>query len=347
MYIATYTASANIAVVKYWGKRNEKLILPYNNSLSFTMDDNLQTITTVMFSEKFSQDELWLNGTKVDLQKGKKSHVLPVDLLRKQANVDLPVRIVSKNCFPTGAGFASSASGVAALVCATAKALNLNLSGKELSILARQGSGSASRSVYGGFVEWLQGDLDNGSDSFAQQIAPHDHWPQLRNVIAVVETEEKKVSSRHGMKTTTLTSALYEKRLQYLEDVIPQMKEAVLQKDFATFAELTMRESNSMHACMLDTWPPIMYLSDGSREVIYMVEDLNAELGKTVAGYTFDAGPNAHIYTTDEYVPIVKERLDKIAHVKNIFVCKVGQGPQQISEEAQFLINSQNGEPRL
>ncbi|BBM84382.1 diphosphomevalonate decarboxylase [Candidatus Uabimicrobium amorphum] len=347
MYIATYTASANIAVVKYWGKRNEELILPYNNSLSFTMDDNLQTITTVMFSEKFSQDELWLNGKKMDLQKGKKSHVLPVDLLRKKADIDLPVRIVSKNCFPTGAGFASSASGVAALVCATSKALNLTLSGKELSMLARQGSGSASRSVYGGFVEWLKGDLEDGTDSFAQQIAPHDHWPELRNVIAVVETEEKKVSSRHGMKTTTLTSALYEKRLQYLEGVIPKMKEAVLQKDFATFAELTMRESNSMHASMLDTWPPIMYLSDGSREVIYMVEDLNAELGKTVAGYTFDAGPNAHIYTTEEYESVIKERLEKIAHVKNIEVCKVGQGPQQISDEAQFLIDPQNGEPRL
>ncbi|WP_372368034.1 diphosphomevalonate decarboxylase [Candidatus Uabimicrobium sp. HlEnr_7] len=346
MNIATYTASANIAVVKYWGKKNEKLILPYNNSLSFTMDDNLQTITTVMFCKSLSQDELWLNGKKIDLQQGKRSHLLPVDLIREKASIDLKARIVSQNCFPTGAGFASSASGVAALVCATTKALGLSLTGQELSILARQGSGSASRSVYGGFVEWLQGERVDGSDSYAVQIAPHDHWPQLRNVIAVVETEEKKISSRHGMKTTTLTSPLYEKRLEYLKTLVPKMKEAVLKKDFATFAELTMRESNSMHASMLDTWPPIMYLSDGSREVIYTIENLNSELGKIVAGYTFDAGPNAHIYTTQEYVSIIKERLQKISQLKNILVCQVGEGPKQINDEKMFLIDPKNGNPK-
>ena len=347
MYIATYTASANIAVVKYWGKKNEKLILPYNNSLSFTMDDKLQTVTTVMFNENLSQDELWLNGEKIDLNKGKRSHLLPVDLIRKKADINWRARIVTQNCFPTGAGFASSASGVAALVCAASAALNLSLTGEELSRLARQGSGSASRSVYGGFVEWLQGEAEDGSDSYAQQIAPHDHWPEIRNVIAVVETKEKKVSSRHGMKTTTTTSPLYQKRLEYLQDVIPQMKQAVLEKDFSKFAELTMRESNSMHACMLDTWPPIMYLSNGSREVIYAVEELNNEAGKLIAAYTFDAGPNAHIYTTEQYVPLVKERLQSISQVQNVFVCQVGEGPKSIEDPTQFLIDPQNGEPRL
>lgn len=328
--ISTVEATANIAVVKYWGNRNEKLILPFEASLSFTMDDQLKTRTSVMFSDTFEEDELFLNGKKIDLNDKEISERLQIlDSIRKKAGIKSKVRIVSINCFPTAAGFASSAAGLAALACAAAKAAGLNLSTHELSILARIGSGSACRSVEGGFVEWRKGVKPDGSDSYAEQVASASHWPELTNVIAVVDAGKKKVSSRSGMKQTVATSALYKARVAYLPKVIEDVKAAVLAKDFAKFGELVMRESSNMHATMLDTWPPIMYLNDHSRDVMYAVNEYNANGIK--AAYTFDAGPNAHVYTTDEHVEEVKKLLSGVEGVTKVMVCKVGNGPKYLS----------------
>src|SRR3989338_785445 len=159
-HIATCIATPNIAVIKYWGKRDDELILPQTSSMSFTMDETLSTTTTVMFSDKFAKDEAWLGGEKLD-EKQAGEIIKVLDLARKKAAPDkgkLRARFVSKNNFPTAAGFASSAAGMAALACAAANALSLNLDSKELSILSRQGSGSACRSVLGGFVEWKRGE---------------------------------------------------------------------------------------------------------------------------------------------------------------------------------------------
>jgi len=345
--IATCEATANIAVIKYWGKRDEKLILPNNSNLSFTMDDQLKTRTTVMFSPKFEQDEFWLNNKKMDLQEKEVAERLQqLDVIRQKAKINEKALIVSLNCFPTAAGFASSAAGLAALAWSASKAAGLNLNGSELSILARLGSGSASRSVLGGFVEWNKGEKADGSDSVAVQIAPSSHWPEIRNVIAVVDAGKKKISSRAGMKQTVATSALYPARLQYVGKAVEEMKKAVLAKDFQKFGELLMRESNSLHSVMLDTWPPIMYLNDISKEIIYAVHDLNTGEGKIIAAYTFDAGPNAHIYTTEENVPKVKKMLEGIEGVQKTMVCKVGEGPKFLKDEKDALIDSKTGKPR-
>ncbi|MEK6923713.1 MAG: diphosphomevalonate decarboxylase [Candidatus Micrarchaeota archaeon] len=331
--IATCEATANIAVVKYWGKRDEKLVLPQNGSLSFTMDGQLKTRTSVMFSNKFKEDEFWLNGAKVDLkEKEVAERVVQLDLVRKKAGITDKARIVSINCFPTAAGFASSAAGLAALACAASKAAGLTLSDRELSMLARRGSGSACRSVLGGFVEWRKGEKPDGSDSFAEQIAPAAHWPELRNVIVVVDAGKKKVSSRAGMKQTVATSALYKARMDYLPATIDAMKKAVLAKDFPTFAELTMRESSNMHAVMLDTTPPITYLNDWSKEIMHGVNALNAAAGKVVAGYTFDAGPNAHVYTLEKDVAAVRKMLEGVEGVRKVMVCRVGEGPKYLDK---------------
>jgi len=327
--ISTCEATANIAVVKYWGKRDEKLILPTNSSLSFTMDDSLKTRTTVMFSDKFKADEFWLNGQKMDLaDKDTAERVVQLDLVRKKAGIKEKAKIASINCFPTAAGMASSAAGLAALACAASKAAGLELDGRELSILARRGSGSACRSVLGGFVEWQRGEKADGRDSYAVQHANERHWPELRNVIAVVDAKKKKVSSRAGMKQTVANSPLYTARLDYLPKLIEGMKKAVLGKDFPAFAELTMRESNNMHAVMLDTWPPITYLNDWSKEIMHGVIELNGET--PIAGYTFDAGPNAHVYTTAKNVGKVKEMLSRIEGVNKIIECTVGAGPRYV-----------------
>lgn len=339
--LATCEATANIAVIKYWGKRDEKLILPMNSSLSFTMDEQLKTRTTVLFDETLQQDEFYLNGSKVDLkEKETAERVVQLDLVRQQAGIATKARIVSINCFPTAAGFASSAAGLAALACAASKAAGLKLSPKELSILARRGSGSACRSVMGGFVEWVKGEKADGTDSFAEQVASEKHWPELRNVVAVVDAGKKKVSSRAGMKQTVATSALYKARMGYLPRAVEEMKKAVLAKDFQKFAELTMRESSNMHAVMLDTWPPIAYLNDASKEVMYSVNELNGD--SAIGAYTFDAGPNAHVYCLEKNVDAIRKMLSEIGGVNKVMVCKVGSGPKYLEKEGEHLI-SQDG----
>lgn len=345
--IATCEATANIAIIKYWGKRDTKLILPQEGSMSFTMDEQLKTRTTVLFDSNLKEDEFWLNGKKMDLSdKDTAERLQQLDIIRQKAGITEKAKIVSINCFPTSAGFASSAAGLAALACAASKAAGLNLSTDELSILARLGSGSACRSVIGGFVEWKRGEKADGSDCFAVQIAGAGHWPELRNVIAVVETGKKKVSSRAGMKQTVETSVLYKARLAYLPKAIEEIKAAVLAKDFNKFAEITMRESNNMHAVMLDTWPPIMYLNEHSKEIIYAIQELNEKEGKNIAAYTFDAGPNAHIYTLEENVQKVKDALANVEGIEKTMVCKIGNGPKYITDERQHLIDEKTGNVR-
>ncbi len=335
---ATCEATANIAVVKYWGKRDEHLVLPTNSSVSFTMDEQLKTRTTVMFSPSFKRDEFWLNGRKVDLQDSEfAQRVVQIDLVRKRARIASKAKVVSLNCFPTAAGFASSAAGFAALACASAAAAGLRLSAQDLSILARRGSGSACRSVLGGCVEWVRGERADGSDSVARQVAPHTHWPQLRNVIAVVDAGKKKVSSRAGMRQTVETSRLFEARSSGMSDLVHEMKSAVLAKDFEAFAELTMRESSNMHAVMLDTWPPITYLNDHSRDIMYAIGELNE--GELKAAYTFDAGPNAHVYTLEKNVDAVKRALENVPGVHKIMVCKVGGGPTYLERESEHFVD--------
>jgi len=209
----------------------------------------------------------------------------------------MPLHIVSENNFPTAAGLASSAAGFAALVRAIADLYQLPQSASELSRIARQGSGSACRSMFGGYVAWIMGSKEDGSDSLAVQIAEDVHWPDMRAAILVVSAAKKGVSSTAGMQATVATSTLFERRAA---EVVPQrmekMTRAIQQRDFETFADLTMKDSNSFHAVCLDTSPPIFYLNDTSRAIIQLVLELNRIAGKAVAAYTFDAGPNAVIY---------------------------------------------------
>lgn len=329
----TFQATPNIALIKYWGKRDDELILPTGSSVSITLDENLTTRTTVSFSETYTKDELWINNHKVDLNIPEaKERLKQLDVIRKKAGIKTKAKIASINCFPTSAGFASSAAGLAALACSASKAASLNLEGEELSILARIGSGSAARSVYGGFVKWQKGEKPDGSDSTAIQVASSHHWPEIRDIIAVVDAGKKKVSSRAGMKCTVQTSKLYQERLKNWESNCKEVERAILAKDFEKLAELTMKDSNNMHATMLDTCPPIFYMNDNSREVIYAVNELNKQQGKLIAGYTFDAGPNAHVITTAANEKKVAEALRKIKGVKNILISGVGSGPKQLQE---------------
>lgn len=301
-------------VSRYWGKRDTTLNLPTNSSLSVTLSQkSLRTLTTASCSAKYpAEDTLNLNGKSQEIQSSKRTLACLSNLraLRKSledADASLPklsafpLRIVSENNFPTAAGLASSAAGFAALVRAVANLYELPQSPRELSRIARQGSGSACRSLMGGYVAWRTGELADGSDSLAEEVAPASHWPEMRALVLVVSAEKKDVSSTEGMQTTVHTSDLFARRV---EAVVPQrmddIEAAIRDKDFPKFAEITMRDSNTFHATCLDSWPPIFYMNDVSRAAVRLVHDINRAVDRTVAAYTFDAGPNAVIYYEDK-----------------------------------------------
>ncbi len=207
--------------------------------------------------------------------------------------------IVSRNSFPTAAGLASSAAGYAALVVTLAAALGAEEAAEgDFSAIARRGSGSACRSLWGGFVEWRMGARVDGSDSVGAPVAPRAHWPGVRILIAVASAARKATGSTDGMVRSVATSALLRHRATAL--VAPRLaavKAAIAARDFAALAEAAMADSNQFHATCLDTFPPVFYMNDTSRRIVGLVHALNAAAGATVAGYTFDAGPNAVLFT--------------------------------------------------
>ncbi len=333
---ATWKATPNIAVVKYWGKRDNNLNLPENGSISVTMDDSLRTITSVKFDASLGKDRLVLNGKEASQGELARASLV-LGAIRKSAGIRHNALVASENNFPTGAGIASSASGFAALACAAADAAGLQAGDRQLSIFARLGSGSACRSVLGGFVEWRMGGRKDGSDSYAVQIAQASHWPSLRNIIAITNPEQKKIGSAAGMEITAKTSNLYPERVKSRPKIITMMRKAILARNLPLFLELTMRESSHMHAVMMDSFPPIIYLNDISREIISRVHEFNRQKGVICAGYTFDAGPNAHVYTTERNAGEVERMLQEIEGVQKTLACRPGNGPRKLPEGESLL----------
>jgi diphosphomevalonate decarboxylase len=328
----TAIGTPNIALIKYWGKRDEKLILPQNSSVSITLDEKANTKTSVLLSKKFKKDNFYIDGKLQDLgNPDVRERFVIIDKLRELAKTKARVLVVSHNSFPASSGMASSASGIATLTYAASTAMGLNLTAKQLSIIARMGSGSACRSVFGGFVKWNVGTASDGSDSYAEQVAKRTHWPEIIDLIAVVSTAKKKVPSRAGMKQTVANSVLYRSRKEYVEGAVATMVKAIKSRDFETLAVLTMRDSNNMHATMLDTWPPIFYMNDMSRRIVEVVEELNIEEGKIVAAYTFDAGPNAHIITLRRHRnKVVKALIGE--GITDIIQAGIGRGPRLVND---------------
>lgn len=270
---------------------------------------DLRTLTTASCSASYppNSDSLLLNGESSDITGARTQACLRALRTRREALEKqdpslpklstMPLHLVSENNFPTAAGLASSAAGFAALVRAVADLYALPDSPAELSLIARQGSGSACRSLFGGYVAWRMGAEADGSDSAADLVAEASHWPEMRALILVASAAKKGVSSSSGMQQTVATSGLFKQRVS---EVVPAsmklMEKAVTERDFGSFAEVTMRESNSFHASCADTYPPIFYMNDVSRAAVRAVERINEVAGETVAAYTFDAGPNCVVY---------------------------------------------------
>ncbi len=336
--IVTAIGTPNMALIKYWGKREEKLILPMNSSISMTFDETFNTKTSVLFTDRVPEDSFYINGVRQDLSdKDIMERFAIIDIMRRMAGTTSKAVVVSENSFPTAAGLASSASGIAAMVFAANSALKLGLGTKELSIIARQGSGSSCRSLSGGFVKWEMGSKDDGSDSCIRQIAGPGHWSDIIDIVAIVSKSKKKISSRAGMKQTVANSILYKARPAYAERACAEMEEAILKKDFERLGMLMMKDSNNLHAVMLDTYPPILYLNDVSKQIISSVSELNEAENKIVAAYTFDAGPNANIFTLEKYRSKVEELLSNIEGIESTRISKVGNGPRIIDEDASLI----------
>ncbi|MEI3599629.1 MULTISPECIES: diphosphomevalonate decarboxylase [unclassified Oceanobacillus] len=318
---ATAKAHTNIALIKYWGKRNEELILPTNNSLSLTLD-GFYTTTTVDFQEDLKADSFELNGIPEQGEAYKRVTAF-LELVRKMAGKEVYAHVASDNQVPTAAGFASSASGFAALAAAASKAIGLDLDDKELSRLTRRGSGSSSRSIYGGFAEWQMGEKEDGSDSYAVPIADENHW-DIRMAGVVLTSEMKKISSRAGMRRTVETSPFYEGWLKSIPEDLTGIKEAIQEKNFIQVGEIAEANCLKMHATSLGAKPPFTYWLDSTIRVMRQVQEMREQ--GIPAYFTIDAGPNVKVLYLPEHEVEVERMLREVPGVTDVILSKPGPG---------------------
>jgi diphosphomevalonate decarboxylase len=312
-------AHTNFALVKYWGKRGTTLNLPAVGSISVTLQ-GLATETSVTFDPALDDDLLDLNGTAANVEDRQRVSRF-LDLVRSKAKVDAHAHVVSRYDFPTGAGLASSASGFAALALAATTAAGLELEPTQLSELARRGSGSAARSIFGGFVELARGHRDDGSDCVARELAPASHWP-LKVMVAVVSENKKDTGSTSGMDASRATSPFYPAWVDTHPHDMASLRTAVADKDFALLAKITERSCMKMHAVMLATDPALVYWRGASIEVVHAVREL--QRSGIAATYTIDAGPQVKVLTLAEHARAVEDTLKKVPGVLRVIASELG-----------------------
>ncbi|CAJ0945813.1 unnamed protein product, partial [Mesorhabditis belari] len=362
--VCTVRVPINIALVKYWGKRDQTQNIPLNDSLSLTIN-SLHARTTLRVNYEIGTDSVKINGKSQTVTGSRYQRVFEEvrrwERKRKAGEVaehpvSIQFEITSETNFPVSAGLASSAAGFAAIAECLQKIFGFTDSQK--SQLARLGSGSAIRSIFGGLVRWRRGTQPNYEDSIAESF-PSTHWPSLRALILVVDEGRKEYSSTDGMQRTVETSTLLERRIECCDVNIDKICAAFSNRDFSAMADMIMRDSNNFHAVCMDTSPPLMYLNDVSRTIIRLVHVYNEKNGSTVIAYTFDAGPNATLYLEEDTVQdfldfatkqlrfaesaqteveeILGHKLDEsvnngaLAQILQVIYSQVGGGPQLLS----------------
>jgi len=298
-------APANIALCKYWGKRDTELNLPVNSSLSISLG-KLGTRTVVKFAK--NADRIFLNGKRAP--KGFAVRLSDyLDLFRKKG---LFFEVRTKNNIPTGAGLASSASGFAALIQALNELMGWKLSRRELSMLARIGSGSAARSLCDGFAVWHAGQRPDGMDSYAETV--DGAWPELRVGILEVSARRKKTGSTEGMNRTRETSELYEAWPAQAACDFDELRAAIAAKDFSMLGKTAENNALAMHATMLAAWPPLCYWKPQSVSLMQKVWEVR-EYGFELY-FTMDAGPNLKLLFLKESQAAVRKLFPKVQIVK-------------------------------
>lgn len=321
MLTATALALPNIAFIKYWGNRDQELRLPANGSISMSLA-GLETRTTVTFDPGLFFDILILNGASVH-GPGLARVSFLLDLVRARAGIDVKARVESTNNFPTGAGIASSASAFAALALAACSAAGLELAEAELSRLARRGSGSACRSVPGGFVEWQVGEAEQ--DSYAFSIAHAEHWPLVDNV-TLVSMAHKPTGSTEGHALAN-TSPLQAARLADTPRRLDLCRQAIMTRDFDALAQVAELDSSLMHAVMMTSTPALLYWEPATLAVMKAVQAWRTA-GLPVC-YTIDAGPNVHVISEAAAASQVAARLEDLPGVQGVLQAAAG-GPARL-----------------
>jgi diphosphomevalonate decarboxylase len=319
--MATAIAHPNIALVKYWGKRDLKQNLPSTSSISLTLAPFYTRTTVTADAER---DDLWINGELIEGTAAERvfKHLDKIEPWRT------PSTIVSEANFPIKAGLASSASGFAALTLAAAATYNQNRSTAELSTLARQGSGSACRSMFGGWVEWPRGSREDGLDSHARVVAQQDHW-DVRMVVVVLHDGPKDVGSTEGMLRTQKTSPYYRGWVESNEKDIEPARKAILSRDIEALGTIMERSALRMHASMLSADPPIRYWKSNSVWAMDAVENLRSR--GYGAWWTMDAGPNIKVICAASDAKFVAKRFESIA--KRVEILEPG-GPARLEPES-------------
>lgn len=312
----TAIAPANIAFIKYWGKKDEKLHLPMNGSISMNLD-SLYTTTTVEFIPGLKNDQIILdNNSEIAVNR----MITHLDIMRKISSVNNKAKVVSKNNFPAATGLASSASGFAALTLATSHALGLNLSQKELSIIARLGSGSASRSIPDGFVEWFEG--ESNETSFAQSIFPRSYW-EIVDIVLIVSEKEKDILSEGGHQLA-FTSPFYSTRLKYIDNKITKIKNLIKKRDFYHFGQLIEAEALELHAITLTSTLSLIYWLPETLTIIKLIQKWRNQ--GLSAYFTIDAGSNIHLIAEKKNIKTIINKLKNLKEIKKIIINNPGKG---------------------
>lgn len=317
-------AHTNIALIKYWGKQDKALFLPMNSSLSLTLDA-FYTDTKVTLLAAGEKDAFFLNGQAQSCQEIEKVGAF-LDLFRQASGNNLPARVESLNFVPTAAGLASSASAYAALAAAANLAYETDLTDRQLSTFARRGSGSASRSIFGGFVQWNK--ADTSEDSYAQAIDPAD-W-DLAMVMVVVNQASKKISSRQGMDHTVATSPFYPAWVATAQEDLIAIRQAIQAHDFQRLGEITEANAMKMHATTLSANPPFTYFEPMSLVAQDLVRQLRDK--GLPAYFTMDAGPNVKVLCRASQVDQVKSFMSQAFDPQQLITALPGPGWRQLDE---------------
>lgn len=317
---ATAKAHSNIALIKYWGKQSSEANLPAAGSISATLSP-LTTTTTVRWTDTGS-DRVELNeeaATGKDLQR----IVAFLDIIRGRHGLDKYATIHTNNNFPTAAGLASSASGFAALALASTHAASLDYDLTRLSELARRGSGSAARSLHGGFVQMAAGTPENPSSASASQICRASDWGELQVVLALTTSGRKKISSTLGMNRTQQNSPYFDAWVQSVNRALPLARQAIEDRDFSVLAELSEASALQMHASAIAANPGVLYWNGTTVELIHLVRQLREERGLQVF-FTIDAGPHVKIFTTAEDIDEVESAVRNLDNVVDTMRASIG-----------------------